>query len=87
LYQIGKQLRTNQRLYEGYKNLIDRVLEFKATSTTAFSPGPHNTKRVVIALTASERFERLGDRIKLLVLSSMAEAVSEKDALLSTVCH
>lgn len=88
LYQIGKQLRTNHRLYESYKNIIDRILEFKAISNGngATTPiFPHGTKRVMIARTAAERFERLGDRIKLLVLNSIAEAVAEKDALLSTV--
>jgi hypothetical protein len=39
-----------------------------------------------VALTASERFERLGDRIELLVLNSIDEAIAEKDALLNTVC-
>jgi len=39
-----------------------------------------------VALTASERFERLGDRIELLVLNSIEEAIAERDALLNTVC-
>lgn len=39
----------------------------------------------MLALTASERFERLRERIRLLVLSSIDEAIAEKDALLNTV--
>jgi hypothetical protein len=42
--------------------------------------------RVVVVLSASERFERLGDRVKLLVLSSIEEAIAETEALLTTVC-
>lgn len=66
-------------MYKSYKNLIERILKYK-TGTVSQSG-----KRVSVALTASERFERLGDRIELLVLSSVDEAIAEKDALLNTV--
>ncbi len=42
-------------------------------------------KRVEVAVTACERFERLGDRIKLIVLGSINGSIAEKDALLNTV--
>jgi hypothetical protein len=72
-------LRKNQHLYEGYDNIIERVLKYKAGGNS------HPGKRVEVALSASERFERLGDRIKLLVLSSIKEAIAEQNALLTTV--
>jgi hypothetical protein len=80
LYTIGKQLRTNQHLYKSYKNIIERILKYKEGTMS------QSGKRVAVALTASERFERLGDRIELLVLSSIDEAIAEKDALMNTVC-
>jgi hypothetical protein len=80
LYTIAKLLRTNQHLYKSYKNIIERILKYKIGTVSQAG------KRVAVALTASERFERLGDRIELLVLSSIDEAIAEKDALLNTVC-
>ncbi|KAI9741586.1 MAG: hypothetical protein M1818_004393 [Claussenomyces sp. TS43310] len=85
LYEIGKQLRTNQHLYEGYKNLIDRILEFRAKGVILHDSSPPIIgKRITITLSASERFERLGDRINLIILSSLDEAISEKEALVNT---
>jgi len=84
LYEIGGQLRTNQHLYEGYKNLIERILEFKPKRLLNMQGAPISGHRITIALSASERFERLGDRIRLIVLSSLSEAISEKDALINT---
>lgn len=42
-------------------------------------------KGVVLAQTASLRFERLGDRIQFLILNETQEFLAEKDALISTV--
>ncbi len=70
-------------LYEGYKNIVDRVLEYREGA-----PRPYNregTNRIDVALQASERFERLSDRIHLLVISALKELIEEKDALISTV--
>jgi hypothetical protein len=93
IYRIGKSLRRYQHLYEGYKNLIDRILECKETEQS--SPAPVNPEgrqvrqvraRVEVARSAIHRFHRLEDHIKLLVLSSLSEAIEENDALLNTVC-
>jgi hypothetical protein len=79
-----------QNLYEGYKNLIQRIMEPKHTAiyglTTprSFSGlGPPN-RRVPLAQSASIRFERLGDRLQLLILSQTHEFLAEKDALTSS---
>jgi hypothetical protein len=40
---------------------------------------------VVIADSAITRFERLGDRISLLILSEAQEFLAEKEALINTV--
>lgn len=102
LYVIGRELRTNQHMHEGYSSIIKRILEYKQVSSPSATFASHPTtpnasfhfqpaqflpsppRRITLALSASERFERLGDRIHLLVLSSLNEALSEKDALLST---
>ncbi|KAH9210573.1 hypothetical protein DL95DRAFT_370770 [Leptodontidium sp. 2 PMI_412] len=92
LHLLGRQIRQNQHLYEGYKNLIKRVLEPKTTmghgtapsrTPTGFSIGP-GSRGVSLALSAAQRFERLGDRLELLILSETKEFLAEKDALVST---
>ena len=80
-----------QGLYEGYKNLIQRIMEPKSTTihgmTTPRSMSGLGTgvRGVVLAQSASQRFERLGDRIQLLILSGTQEFLAEKDALISMV--
>lgn len=81
-----------QGLYEGYKNLIQRIMEPKsttihgmATPRTSFSGLMAGPRGVVLAQSASQRFERLGDRLQLLILSGTQEFLAEKDALISMV--
>jgi hypothetical protein len=80
-----------QGLYEGYKNLIQRIMEPKSTTihglTTprSMSGLGAGVRGVVLAQSACQRFERLGDRIQLLILSGMQEFLAEKDALISMV--
>lgn len=84
-----------QGLYEGYKNLIQRILEPKSatiygmTTPRSFSGlgTGTGTPGVVLAKSASQRFERLGDRIQLLILSGTQEFLAEKDALISMVSY
>ena len=88
---LGRKIRQVQHLYEGYKNLIQRILEPKSTtlhgSTTPRSLSGFDSTRkgVVLAPSAYQRFERLGDRLQLLMLSETTELLAEKDALISTV--
>jgi hypothetical protein len=80
-----------QHLYEGYKNLTQRILEPKATTIHHGSATPRSfsglagVRGVVLAQSASTRFERLGDRLHLLILSETQEFLAEKEALISTV--
>ena len=92
LHMLGGQIRQRQHLYEGYKNLIQRILELKATPVhghttppTLSGFGSDKTRGVFLAQSSSQRFERLGDRIQLLILSEINELLAEKDALISTV--
>ncbi|KAK2626878.1 hypothetical protein QTJ16_004053 [Diplocarpon rosae] len=94
LHILGRQIRQSQHLYEGYQNLIKRILEPKASPIhlTAFSrcssglsamPGSRGNG-VTLAPSAVQRFERLGDRLELLILSETKEILAEKEALVST---
>ncbi|KAL2067302.1 hypothetical protein VTL71DRAFT_1726 [Oculimacula yallundae] len=92
LHVLGRQIRQNQHLYEGYKNLIKRILEPKSSmvhgnaisrTPTGFGNSP-GSRGISLALSAAQRFERLGDRLELLILSETKEFLAEKDALAST---
>ncbi|RDL41990.1 uncharacterized protein BP5553_01969 [Venustampulla echinocandica] len=96
LHMLGGQIRQMQHVYEGYKNLIQRILEptTKQASgygdTTPTSPTINRFLQIrgrqgpPLARSAISRFERLGDRLVLLILSETKEFLAEKDALTST---
>ncbi|KAG4425644.1 hypothetical protein IFR04_001106 [Cadophora malorum] len=92
LHILGRRIRQNQHLYEGYKNLIKRILEPKTTMAHGNAPSRTPTglgtapgsRGVSLALSATQRFERLSDRLELLILSETKEFLAEKDALVST---
>ncbi|KAL3420889.1 ADP-ribosylation factor [Phlyctema vagabunda] len=79
LHMLGREIRVKQHLYKGYKNLIHRILKPTSMVYTESSDS-----RVVVAKSAAQRFERLSDRIELLILSEIHEFLVEKDALIST---
>lgn len=79
-----------QGLYEGYKNLVQRIIDLKSITTQGLSSTPRSlsglgtgARGVILAQSASQRFERLGDRLQLLILSGTQEFLAEKDALIS----
>ncbi|TGO65284.1 hypothetical protein BCON_0003g00790 [Botryotinia convoluta] len=90
LHFLSKRIRRMQHLYNGYHNLITRILEPKNSSTweACIPDGSFMTQNgrsgVKLAASASQRFERLGDRLKLLILSETGEFLAEKDALSTT---
>ncbi|CAL3964449.1 unnamed protein product, partial [Diplocarpon coronariae] len=91
LHILGRQIRQSQHLYEGYRNLIKRILEPKASpvhltavsrTSTCLSARPGSRGNgVMLAPSAAQRFERLGDRLELLILSETKEILAEKEAL------
>lgn len=91
LHVIGRDVRVMQHLYESYKKIIQRILEVNSGNNLSLgSATPRSVfgrKGVVVSRSACNRFERLGDRIQLLVLSELQEFLAEKDALVSTVSH
>ncbi|KAB8291243.1 hypothetical protein EYC80_009930 [Monilinia laxa] len=92
LHFLSKSIRQMQHLYKGYHNLITRILKPKPISTweagTPDQDGPSMAQNgrtgVKLAASASQRFERLGDRLQLLILSETGEFLAEKDALSNT---
>ncbi|TVY44487.1 hypothetical protein LSUB1_G000629 [Lachnellula subtilissima] len=104
LHVLGSRIREMQHVYEGYKNLVQRILEPPRTATTngngfatprsrsmsmsLSATGPtlsaEKENPVVVARSARARFERLGDRLQLLILSQTREFLDEKDALRNT---
>ncbi|KAF4637447.1 hypothetical protein G7Y89_g653 [Cudoniella acicularis] len=79
LHVLGTQIRRMHHVYEGYKNLVQRILEPPKPSV------PDDSRQdPVLADSARSRFERLGDRLQLMILSETKEFLTEKDALIST---
>lgn len=87
---LGLHIRQMQHLYEGYKNLIDRILEpVRAVLAPGRIPLTRNlsgfgipgARGFTLAPSASNRFERLSDRLQLLILSQTTEFLAEKEAL------
>ncbi|TVY85132.1 hypothetical protein LSUE1_G000421 [Lachnellula suecica] len=104
LHILGGQIRQMHHVYEGYKNLVERILEppkpsatgthgFATPRSMSMSMSVNATPNqlaaakeppVTISRSARARFERLGDRLQLLILSQTEEFQSEKDALMNT---
>jgi hypothetical protein len=72
-----------EHVYKGYKSLSLRIIDPKYTTVQGSQDAKGN--RVIISQSASQRFERLGDRIENLILSEMVEFLAEKESLISTV--
>ncbi|KAG0649983.1 hypothetical protein D0Z07_3752 [Hyphodiscus hymeniophilus] len=93
LHVLGRRVRQMEGLYSGYKNLITRIIESKPgmghgmghgmTTPRSLSGVGTRGQGVVLAPSATQRFERLGDRLDLLILSGTREFLAEKDALIS----
>ncbi|KAH6678354.1 hypothetical protein B0J14DRAFT_582510 [Halenospora varia] len=90
LHVLGADIRRMHHVYEGYKNLIQRILEPQKHSHATALPGesPKSTASSAqsppLAQSAISRFQRLGDRLQLLILNETKEFVVEKDALINT---
>ncbi|RDW88942.1 hypothetical protein BP6252_00974 [Coleophoma cylindrospora] len=86
LHMLGRDIRVRQHLYQGYSNLIQRIVgpRDKSVPRPVTYSAMQGQNGVVVASSAQQRFERLGDRLELLILSEMREFLVEKDALIST---
>ncbi|KAH8663112.1 hypothetical protein BGZ60DRAFT_412784 [Tricladium varicosporioides] len=90
LHVLGANIRQMHHVYEGYKNLIQRILEPQKHlhATALLGESPKSTASAAqsppLALSAVSRFQRLGDRLQLLILNETKEFVVEKDALINT---
>ncbi|KAG9235638.1 hypothetical protein BJ875DRAFT_458578 [Amylocarpus encephaloides] len=88
LHVLGTRIREMEHVYEGYKNLIQRILEpprkHYLQSASPTSANFISRRGPPLAPSAVSRFERLGDRLQLLILSEIKEFLAEKDALTNT---
>lgn len=98
LHRLGRHGRQLSHLYSGYKSLIQGILDPKVisiytpntrsstdlSSMNGHSMSGHHTG-VMLAKSASQRFERLSGRLELLIIEQMKESLAERDALVQTV--
>ncbi|KAL2873292.1 hypothetical protein SGCOL_011551 [Colletotrichum sp. CLE4] len=90
LHKLRKELSQLQHLFEGYKSLIKRIC--RPRSLDAYHEGQYGHlelpssifDEVNISLSARSRFERLGDRLQLLMLNTIQEYLDEQNALSNT---
>ncbi|KZL73438.1 ADP-ribosylation facto [Colletotrichum tofieldiae] len=90
LHTLRKELRQLHHLFESYKNLIRRICWPR--SVDAYHEGRSGhlelseslSDEVNISLSARIRFERLGDRLQLLMLNTIQECLEEQKALSDT---
>lgn len=84
LHKLGRDLRQLQHLCESYKNLFESILK---------PPDLEDARIVKLEGQARDRFNRLKDRLQLLMLNTIGEYIDEKKELSTTVslsshhCH
>ncbi|KAF4777679.1 putative MutS domain V [Colletotrichum scovillei] len=91
LHTLRKELSQLQHLFEGYKSLIKRIC-WSPRSLDACHEGQCGRielsrsmfGEVNISSSARSRFERLGDRLQLLMLNTIQEYLDEQNALSNT---
>jgi murein endopeptidase len=87
LHRLSKELRQLQHLFESYKTLIKRIAAPRGAEPHAQGSSSvlHLSADVVLSPSARNRFERLADRLQLLMLNTIKEYLEEKSALSDTV--
>ena len=87
LHNLSRELRQLQHLFEGYKSLIQRIVPRIAEPYQSGSSNAIHQLSAGVKLSASarHRFERLGDRLQLLMLNTIRGYLEEKTALSDTV--
>ncbi|KAI0025346.1 hypothetical protein F4780DRAFT_774817 [Xylariomycetidae sp. FL0641] len=79
LHHLSKDLRELKHLFENYKNLIGKIMASKR-----LSGGLTEDRLVLLADSAMSRFERLSDRLQLLMLNTIEGYLEEISALSNT---
>ncbi|PQE25921.1 adp-ribosylation factor protein [Rutstroemia sp. NJR-2017a BBW] len=91
LHFLSKSIRQMHHLYKGYHSIILRLLEPPKGNVMTDVPANGSilsqTYRsgAILTPSASQRFERLGDRLQLMILSQTEELLAEKDGLSTTL--
>ncbi|KAH8905140.1 hypothetical protein BR93DRAFT_960246 [Coniochaeta sp. PMI_546] len=75
LHKLGRDLRQLQHLFESYKNLFESILK---------PPELEDARIVKLEGQARDRFNRLKDRLQLLMLNTIGEYIDEKKELSTT---
>lgn len=88
LHALSKDLRQLLHLFEGYKTIIYRISRPRTVTQQLDAPSEplRLSGQVKISQSARNRFERLGDRLQLLMLNTIREYLDEQSALSTTVC-
>ncbi|KAF6814992.1 ADP-ribosylation factor [Colletotrichum plurivorum] len=90
LHKLRKELRQLHHLFESYRSLIRRICRVRSANDQQdgqygiLEPPGHVSGDLRIAPSARSRFERLGDRLQLLMLNTIQEYLDELDALSGT---
>lgn len=99
LYARSKDLRQLKHLFESYEKLIKGIMNlgtdtaseerdlsgvFASTGTHLGSGGSGHARRVKLSQRAFDRFDRLGTRLRLLMLDTIDEYLAEKASLSDT---
>ncbi len=84
---LRSQLRQLQNLFESYKKIIHRIARPRhITNNNESHSGPLRLSgEVKISQLARSRFERLEDRLQMLMLNAISECLEEQSALSQTV--
>lgn len=97
LHSLGKDLRELKHLFENYKAMIQKILQTTSSEKVHASPlrsmsgldlaeedfGEDGV--IIMAKSARERFERLGERLQWLMLNTIKGYQDETAALSDTV--
>ena len=86
LHELSTDLRQLKHLFEGTKALIQKIRTPRNLDMTGSRALPV-ARDVLLSSTATDRFERLEDRLQLLMLNRIQEYLEEQKALSNTVRH
>lgn len=88
LYDLNKELRQLRHLFESYEVLIKKIVALGIESSENMTASNHTlqltTREVKLSQSAFDRFERLMDRLQILMLNTITEYLDEKNSLSNT---